>query len=329
MHGIHGGRRARLGVDERAESAASHAKALCAPREHARAQGRADTPRTGRAHAGAEPRYAGAPRPREPKLRRAGAALRRGHVVQGQGPGRARRAERGGSARARRGPCARGQGGATVNALGPRRSEVALSRGQGPRAAPSHTTPGRGGFARAGQGAALGSCERAAASCATASRGPRRGHGGARRGEARGGAVLGEVEAGRARRGHAPHGRPRRAGRAPWPGHAHRGKLPRGEGRGWARHAGRGEGRAGASAPGPDGMPGPNAPRPRAPRAGRHGRASVGKMEGSRRDGAGAGEPRRAGNAAPRTGPRGRAAAPSRGPRRGRRPSRTSREGGG
>jgi hypothetical protein len=39
------------------------------------------------------PRYTGAPRPREPKPRRAGAALRRGHAVQGQGPGRATTAE--------------------------------------------------------------------------------------------------------------------------------------------------------------------------------------------------------------------------------------------
>jgi hypothetical protein len=35
------GRWARLGVDERAEGTASHAKALRAPREHAHAQGRA------------------------------------------------------------------------------------------------------------------------------------------------------------------------------------------------------------------------------------------------------------------------------------------------
>jgi hypothetical protein len=49
-----GGRRACLGVDERVESTMSHAEAPRAPREHARAQGRADASRTGRAHAGAE-----------------------------------------------------------------------------------------------------------------------------------------------------------------------------------------------------------------------------------------------------------------------------------
>jgi hypothetical protein len=49
-----GGRRARLGVDERAEGTASRAKALRAPREHARAQGRANVPLTSHAHVGAE-----------------------------------------------------------------------------------------------------------------------------------------------------------------------------------------------------------------------------------------------------------------------------------
>jgi hypothetical protein len=48
------GRRARLGVDERAEGTASRAKAPRAPREHERAQGRADASRTSHAHAGAE-----------------------------------------------------------------------------------------------------------------------------------------------------------------------------------------------------------------------------------------------------------------------------------
>jgi hypothetical protein len=52
------------------------------------AQGRADASRTGRAHAGAEPRtrYAKAPRPREPKPRRAGAALRKGGRAEDAGP---------------------------------------------------------------------------------------------------------------------------------------------------------------------------------------------------------------------------------------------------
>jgi hypothetical protein len=48
------GRRARLGVDERAEGMVSRAKAPRAPREHERAQGRADAPRTSHAHVGAE-----------------------------------------------------------------------------------------------------------------------------------------------------------------------------------------------------------------------------------------------------------------------------------
>jgi hypothetical protein len=51
-----GGRQARLGVDERVEGTASRAKAPCAPREHARTQGRIDASWTGCAHAGAEPR---------------------------------------------------------------------------------------------------------------------------------------------------------------------------------------------------------------------------------------------------------------------------------
>jgi hypothetical protein len=48
------GRRARLGVDERAEGTTSRAKAPRAPREHTHAQGCADAPRTSRAHAEAE-----------------------------------------------------------------------------------------------------------------------------------------------------------------------------------------------------------------------------------------------------------------------------------
>jgi hypothetical protein len=45
------GRRARLGVDERAEDTASRAKAPRAPREHTRAQVHANAPRTSHAHA--------------------------------------------------------------------------------------------------------------------------------------------------------------------------------------------------------------------------------------------------------------------------------------
>jgi translation initiation factor IF-2 len=53
------GRRARhprWDATRRAEGTASRAKTLRAPREHARAQGRADAPRTSRTHAGAESR---------------------------------------------------------------------------------------------------------------------------------------------------------------------------------------------------------------------------------------------------------------------------------
>jgi hypothetical protein len=53
-HKIQGGRRACLGVDERVESTTSRVEAPRAPREHARAQGRADATRTSRAHVGAE-----------------------------------------------------------------------------------------------------------------------------------------------------------------------------------------------------------------------------------------------------------------------------------
>jgi hypothetical protein len=49
-----GGRRARLGVDERAEGTASRAKAPRAPRKHARAQGRANVSLTSHAHVRAE-----------------------------------------------------------------------------------------------------------------------------------------------------------------------------------------------------------------------------------------------------------------------------------
>jgi hypothetical protein len=91
MHG--GGVDGWLGVDGRvADSTGRYA--LCRGHDEPRkrtvhhastyAQGRADVSRTSRAHAGAEPRtrYAGAPRPRELKLRRAGAALRRGGTRQ-------------------------------------------------------------------------------------------------------------------------------------------------------------------------------------------------------------------------------------------------------
>jgi hypothetical protein len=43
----------------RAEGTTSRAKAPRAPREHARAQGHADAPRTSHAYAGAEPRARG------------------------------------------------------------------------------------------------------------------------------------------------------------------------------------------------------------------------------------------------------------------------------
>jgi hypothetical protein len=42
------------GATRRTESTANRAKTPCAPRKHAREQGRADAPRTSRAHAGAE-----------------------------------------------------------------------------------------------------------------------------------------------------------------------------------------------------------------------------------------------------------------------------------
>jgi hypothetical protein len=80
------GRRARLGVDERAEGTASHAKAPRAPREHARAQGRTDAPRTSRARAGAELRTRRAAR------REQAAGPRRGPrhcACAGRAPGRA------------------------------------------------------------------------------------------------------------------------------------------------------------------------------------------------------------------------------------------------
>jgi hypothetical protein len=79
----------RRGHDDPCQSTVYHASR--------RTQGRADSSRTSRAHAEAEPRtrhaarhkqaagsrHAGAPRPREPKPRRVGAALRRGHTEGG------------------------------------------------------------------------------------------------------------------------------------------------------------------------------------------------------------------------------------------------------
>jgi hypothetical protein len=67
-----GGRRARLGVDERAEGTASSIKAPCAPREHVCAQSRANVPRTSHAHVGAELRMRRAAR-RERQRDHAGA----------------------------------------------------------------------------------------------------------------------------------------------------------------------------------------------------------------------------------------------------------------
>jgi translation initiation factor IF-2 len=186
------------------------------------------------------------------------------------------------------------------------RAEAAPGRGraaQGPRharagARPRHLAMATPGPSQAGQEAALhrgrgGLGEAAPGRGATATPGPRREH----------------AEVARA------------------------GLRREGLGRGWARRARRRGGprrgvRAEASAPGPGGMPWPNAPRPRAPGAGRQGRASAGKREGvtlgrGRGWGATPGGERRAADEATR------AHAVSRGPCRGRRPSRTAREGGG
>jgi hypothetical protein len=93
------GRQAYLGVEERAEGAASHAKTLCAPREHARARPHrhvANGPRTRRgraAHAAAQaeatPGWGRAAQ--GPRRARAGVGPRH-HAMATPGPNRAHRA---------------------------------------------------------------------------------------------------------------------------------------------------------------------------------------------------------------------------------------------
>jgi hypothetical protein len=117
----------------------SHAITLRAPREHARAQGRADAPQTSRAHAGVEPRMRRAKqghRGRASRMsRRAGATLGRGAMPRqdkGRGP-RAwpRAAPREPRPRAwpRAGTRARGPGRATA---APRRAGGRVGEGRRP-----------------------------------------------------------------------------------------------------------------------------------------------------------------------------------------------------
>jgi hypothetical protein len=90
------GRRARRGHGEPCQSTTrtTRARTRAGPRLRV-----VNGPRTRRGRAAHAPCYAGAPRPREPKPRRAGAALRRDHVAQGQGSGRLECASEGAASR--------------------------------------------------------------------------------------------------------------------------------------------------------------------------------------------------------------------------------------
>jgi hypothetical protein len=172
------GRRARRGHDEPCQSTASTRARKAAMTHHGRA-----------AH---EPRYAGAARPREPKPHRAGAALRRGHAVQGQGLGHTTTAE----ADARR---AMASTPGRWPGLGSRAGwgHAALHREKGRQA-------GRARHGRAGAGARSGEGSRAGAGQGQAAprAGPR---------ERAAEATLGTAAE------RAGAGEPRRAEAAPWP----------------------------------------------------------------------------------------------------------------
>jgi hypothetical protein len=262
-----GGRRARLGgVDERVANVAGR-YASCRGHDEPRqstvhhasthAQGRADSSRTRRGRAAHALRYAGAPRPRELKPRRAGAALRRGGRAKDAGPS-ATAASRGcgelagGTVRARAAPglrahC-RGRAGGRGCASA---AEAAL--GTGGRHSRDRGRAGR--VHRAGQGAASGRHGQAVrAGRAGQPRAGRRGErtrGGGRVGAGRGRARRAAGKgAGRAtttrhgRHGRAPaarqgrdRGRARAAPRVGTPGGGelgHRGRLGRARGASWA-----------------------------------------------------------------------------------------------
>jgi hypothetical protein len=126
----------------RAEGTTIRAKALCAPREHARVQGHADAPRTNRAHAGAEP-------------------WARGHATQGH-RGRASRSRTEPGPRCAGAPRAGAEASCAVRAAGPRWAAPHAARAAGPRRAAPRVgdcagaagSPRRGGAASRGRGTA-------------------------------------------------------------------------------------------------------------------------------------------------------------------------------
>jgi hypothetical protein len=203
----------RRGHDEPRQSTVHHAST--------HGQGRADASRTGHAHAGAEPRYAGAPRPREPKPRWARAALRRGGRAKDAGPS-ATVASRGcgelagGTGRARAAPGLRAhRRGRAGDGRAPRAGTPGggAAPGQGTRAGVGRARPSRGeGGAGAGAGrgrrATMAAGETARRALPRARTGPhaereRNSRTAAARGGGGGGAALGGAGARRASR----HGR--------------------------------------------------------------------------------------------------------------------------
>jgi hypothetical protein len=262
------------------------------------AQGRADVSRTSRAHAGAEPRtrYAGAPRPRELKLRRAGAALRRGGTRQCGRDRAAVAASRG---------CGELAGG-TVRA----RAAPGLRTHRRGRGSPCHDRPGRARRAPTGETGprrATAPWPRAGER-AVAGTGPRAGERDRRPWPGRAGhreraRPAGRGLAGGARAGAGLAAPPRLATPRGGAGEPVGAAPGRRHGRGRASpDGGEGGGSSGGAGRHRDAAPWPRTPWPRAPRAGPRGCRTGGIAPGRGREGRREGRKKGRGRGLPRAG---------------------------